>query len=83
MVLPPGARVRARIATSLVPRGLQGSVLGMWPTIPHAYDVRFDGQREPLLMWQDELECIEADSVVSEQSTAIRRWSCGGWFQRR
>ena len=65
--LPPGARVRARVATALVPHGAQGRVLGVWPTIPHAYDVRFDGQREVRLMWEEELESVEADPAQSAQ----------------
>jgi hypothetical protein len=62
--LPLGTRVRMRIATALVRRGAEGCVLGVWPTIPHAYDVRFDGQRAPLLMWEDELECIEVEAAT-------------------
>ena len=72
--LQPGVRVQTRIATVFAPLGAQGCVLGAWPTIPHAYDVRFDGQREARLMWEDELECVEVGVVavalgaVSERS---------------
>jgi hypothetical protein len=45
--------------------GAQGCVQGAWPTIPHAYDVRFDGQRHPWLMWEDELEWLEVEAVAA------------------
>jgi hypothetical protein len=62
--LPPGTRVRTRVATALVPLGIQGCVLGAWSTIPHAYDVRFDGQGKAQLMWEDELECVEDEAFA-------------------
>jgi hypothetical protein len=65
--LQPGMRVRARVATVFVAQGAQGCVLAAWPNIPHAYDVHFDGQGEAQLMWEDELECVEADSVIFER----------------
>jgi hypothetical protein len=69
--LPQGARVRTRVATTLAPHGAQGCVLGAWPTIPHAYDVRFDGCPETWLMWEDELECVEAEGAMCAQTLAI------------
>jgi hypothetical protein len=62
--LPLGTRVRTRIATALVPRGAEGCVLGVWPTIPQAYDVRFDERRAPLLMWEDEIEGFEVEAAA-------------------
>ena len=61
---PLGTRVRTRIAMVLVPCGTEGRVSGLWPTIPHAYDIRFDERRAPLLMWEEELERIQAEPVA-------------------
>ena len=57
--LPPGTRVRARVATVFVPLGATGVVQGWWMNISQAYTVRFDEQPYTWLMWEDELECIE------------------------
>jgi len=40
----PGDRVRARFSTPLLPAGTPGTVMAVYPTIRHAYEVRFDGQ---------------------------------------
>ena len=62
--LPPGTRVRARVATAFVPLGAPGVVRGSWMNIPHAYTVCFDEQPYSWLMWEDELECIKAETVA-------------------
>jgi hypothetical protein len=64
--LQPGVRVRSRRATTFAGRGTPGCVLGAWPTIPHAYEVRFDGHCLTWLMWEDELECVEVEVVAAE-----------------
>ena len=63
--LQQGSRVRACVATAFVALGAKGCVLGAWPTIPHAYEVRFDGQFQPWLMWEEELERIEVEDVAA------------------
>jgi hypothetical protein len=51
-----GDRVRARFSTPLLLAGTLGTVMAVYPTIRHAYEVRFDGQLASKLMWGDELE---------------------------
>jgi hypothetical protein len=54
-------------------RWARGYVLGAWPTIPNAYDVRFDRQFEIWLMWGDELECVEGkDEALSIERASLR-----------
>ena len=52
----PGDRVRARFSTPLLRAGTPGTVMAVYPTIRHAYEVHFDGQLASKLMWGDELE---------------------------
>ena len=62
--LPPGTRVRARVATVFVPLGTPGVVLGTWMNIAQAYTIWFDEHPYSWLMWEDELECIEVEAVA-------------------
>jgi hypothetical protein len=61
----PGDRMRARFSTPLLPAGTPGTVVAVYPTIRHAYEVRFDRQLASKLMWADELELADrpADST--------------------
>jgi len=55
----PGDRVRARFSTPLLRAGTPGTVMAVYPTIRHAYEVHFDGQLASKLMWGDELELAD------------------------
>jgi hypothetical protein len=55
----PGDRVQARFSTPLLLAGTPGTVMAVYPTIRHAYEVRFDGQIASKLMWEDELERVD------------------------
>jgi hypothetical protein len=59
-----GTRVRSRRATAFAGCGTPGCVLGAWPTIPHTYEIRFDGHCLTWLMWEDELEYIDDEAVA-------------------
>jgi hypothetical protein len=43
----PGDRVRARVSALLVPAGTLGTVTAVYPTMPDACEVHFDGQPSP------------------------------------
>jgi hypothetical protein len=59
MRFQPGDRVRARVSTPRVQAGALGTVTAVYPTMPNAFEVRFDGQPTPLLMRADELELAD------------------------
>jgi hypothetical protein len=63
----PGDRVRARIATLIVPVRTPGTVVQLYPLMHGAYEVRFDNRPAPNLMWEDELEL--ADDTPSPEHT--------------
>jgi hypothetical protein len=63
----PGDRVRARVSTPRVQAGTLGIVTAVYPTMPDAYEVRFDGQPTPLLMRADELELADRSAGDTPQ----------------
>jgi hypothetical protein len=54
----PGDCVRARASALLVPAGALGTVVPGYPTTRDAFEVRFDGWANPILMWEDQLELV-------------------------
>jgi hypothetical protein len=57
-----GDRVRAQVSTEFVQAGTLGTVCAMYPVMPDAYEVEFEGHQKSWMMWDEELEALRDEA---------------------